>query len=77
MSEPPRFLTVKQVAAALQVDPSMIYRMIQRNEIPHIKLNGYLRRIPAQWLDEQMERALHASEPEVVRLDRIKTRKSG
>jgi excisionase family DNA binding protein len=72
MSDKPLFLTAKQVAAALQVDQSTIYRMMQRNEIPHIKVGGFSRRIPAKWLDEQIEQALRP--PEIVSIDRTRKR---
>ena len=49
----PALLTVKEVAAALRVDPSTVYRACERGEIATVRLSprpGSLVRIPASEL---------------------------
>ena len=52
---PPRFMTVKQVAAYLQVNEKKVYGLVQEGKIPATKLTGkwlFPRDLVDQWLLE-------------------------
>jgi len=54
-TEPPRFMTVKQAAAYLQVNEKKIYSMVREGKIPASKLTGkwlFPRDLVDQWLLE-------------------------
>ena len=46
-------LTVREVADQLQLAPTTVYRLIQRREIPAVRVGGSLR-IPAEALKERL-----------------------
>jgi excisionase family DNA binding protein len=51
-----KLLTVKDVAALLQLSPVLVYRLINSNGLPSMKINGSRRFKPAaiqSWIDQQ------------------------
>jgi excisionase family DNA binding protein len=54
---PPRFLTVPQTAAMLQLSDATLYRAIRCDEFPAIRVRGRYA-IPAKALDSMEEAAL-------------------
>ncbi len=54
-----RILTVREVAAYLQISKSKIYYMLSRDEIPHIRIgrNVRIRRADLhRWMEQQVRR---------------------
>ena len=53
MEQKPETLKVAEVAAKLRVDPRTVYRMIDRRELPAIRI-GRLIRIPTEAVNKLM-----------------------
>lgn len=57
MKEYPEVMTIKQVAAYLQIDAQSIYKMAQRDKIPCAKIAGqwrFKRSMLDQWLTQKI-----------------------
>ena len=53
-----KLLTVKDVAALLQLSPVLVYRLINYHGLPSIKINGSRRFQPSDlqtWIDQQKD----------------------
>lgn len=57
MEQKPETLKVAEVAAKLRVDPRTVYRMIDRGELPAIRI-GRLIRIPTEALEEMLAKTM-------------------
>lgn len=55
---PQEYLTIKQTAEILQVNPHTIYYWTYMKQIPFIKING-TKRIPRKEFDEWLEKQQH------------------
>ncbi len=53
MEQKPETLKVAEVAAKLRVDPRTVYRMIERRELPAIRI-GRLIRVPTEAVNKLM-----------------------
>ena len=62
----PRYYTVKEAAAALQVAPDLIYSLMDRGEIPNVYIGKY-RRIPIKLFDLWLEARDREAEASVKR----------
>lgn len=55
----PEFLKPEQVQRALQISTTKLNSMIKAGEVPIVRI-GNRKRIPAAWLDQQLEQAMAA-----------------
>jgi excisionase family DNA binding protein len=57
----PILLTCKHAAALLAVEEDTIYQMVNKNQLPHVRLSERVLRIPRrlleEWIDSQAVRA--------------------
>ena len=61
MNEKQIFLRPLEFAQAARLGRSKVYEMIQRGQLPHVRIGGLLR-IPASVLDEFTRQAMAAAE---------------
>jgi excisionase family DNA binding protein len=59
----PKFMDVKEVAEYLRVSPKTVYRMIDKNRIPAIRV-GKLWRFDAEAIDKWLQRKSNPYTPE-------------
>jgi len=65
MSDPPKVLTLNELAAYLKVHPSTIYRMIKSHRIPSWKMGSdhrFNREQIEAWIQRQESRIGHAEQ---------------
>lgn len=56
-----RLMTVPEVASAIRVSAGTVYRWIEENRVPSIRVGNAVR-IPRRWLDRMIAEAERASE---------------
>jgi excisionase family DNA binding protein len=63
MAEPPRFLTLTDVAEVLNTSSAQVYAMVRRGELPAIKIGGRGQwRVERDKLEEYIAGAYEATE---------------
>lgn len=55
--KPPMVLTVKQVAAELQLTPIQVYNLIKAGKIPSLRPSERNIRVPRTWLEEWVRKS--------------------